>query len=152
MLRASVRRRDVGAKLQMIHEAAVFGDEIRDEPHRLALGMELRAHARLRRTCRMVSRASWPAHCGRPCHATHSLPQRPLKSDVNAVTRPSPCRQETSNGSSPACHEQLGALLGIGEDIAAQLRQRRLERFRAAVPSATPRAARKSFRPGDRAR
>ena len=96
----------------MIHEPAVFGDEIRDEPHRVALGMERPRARASATTCRMVSRASWPAHCGRPCHATHSLPQRPLKSEVNAVTRPSPCRQETSSGSSPAFMSSSARCLG----------------------------------------
>src|SRR5688572_6350724 len=47
MLGASVRRRDIAAKLQMINEPAIFGDEVRDESYRVALDMELRAHARL---------------------------------------------------------------------------------------------------------
>src|SRR4249920_2473400 len=80
LLRTAVRRRYLPVKLEMIDEAAVRGDEIRDDSHRVGLGMKLGAHARFDDSAHGVAREL-------PGPLRQSLPRYPFPAPAPAQIR-----------------------------------------------------------------
>src|SRR5262249_183272 len=108
-------------ELEMVHEPAIRRDEIHYDSHRVGLGMELRTHTCLDDSALRVARKL-------PGPLRQALPAHPLPAPAPAQIRtephdpPQPVPPGYEKRIVAGFHEQIRARLGIGEDVAAQLR------------------------------